>query len=230
MPANTHSPKQSSPSLFAIATAIVFAAPVFGCLAQTNSASQVVVRPCNNSEWQLAFSDEVKQLTRKQLEYTGGFSSCEAAVIPFLEHARILRLHTPVWVDYSYTAAVMQSSREGPWRLVSSGRGMVAKPQPASTDSTAALNFILAEANLKPDKATIKTISDLYFFILDSEGGVFGIPIAKRQHQLNKYAYKTNVRIDRDSAVASYPGNPWQLTFKFRQGSILLASVVGTDQ
>ena len=107
---------------------------------------------------------------------------------------------------------------------------MVTRPQPEAADSIASLNFILAGANLKPDKATIKTICDLYFFILDSERGVFGVPIAKQERRLDKYAFKTDVRTSRDSAVASFPGNPWQLTFQIRQGSIQLASVVRTDR
>lgn len=102
---------------------------------------------------------------------------------------------------------------------------MVTKPRPDAADSIAALNFVLDGANLKADKATIKSISDLYFFILDSEGGFFGAPIAKRRRRLDKYAFKTHVRIGRGSAVTTYDGNPWRLTFEMRQGNIRLASV-----
>jgi hypothetical protein len=203
----------------------MFLVPISCCFAQSSSVSAAIVSPCTDPEWRIVFSDEAKQLTQKQLEYTGGFSSCEAVFIPSLEPARILRLHTPTWVDYSYTATILQPKREGHLRLVSSGRGMVTRPQPDAADSIAALNFVLDGANLKADKATIKSISDLYFFILDSERGVFGVPIAKRQRRLDKYAFKTHVRIGQGSAVTTYDGNPWQLTFEIRQENIRLATV-----
>jgi hypothetical protein len=213
-----------------VVTAAIFTAPITCCFAQSKSPSHAIVRPCDNSEWRLVFSDEVKQLTQKPLEYTGGFSSCEAAIIPSLEQVRILRLHTPTWVDYSYTATIMQAKRDGPVRIVSSGRGMVARPQPDAADSIAALNFILAAANLNADKPTIKTVSDLYFFMLDSERGIFGVPIAKQERRLDKYAFKTHVRIAGDSAVTNYFDNPWQLMFEIGRGSIQHASATRTDQ
>jgi hypothetical protein len=213
-----------------VVMAAVFTAPITCCNAQSGSPSDAMVRPCNDSEWRLVFSDEAKQLTQKRLEYTRGFSSCEAAIIPFLGPVRILRLHTPTWVDYSYTATILQAKRDGPLRIVSSGRGMVALPQPDAADSIAALNFVLAGANLNADKRTIKTISDLYFFMLDSERGVFGVPIAKQMRHLDKYDHKTNVRTARDSAVTKYSDNPWQLMFQIKQGSIQLSSASRRDQ
>ncbi len=151
----------------------------------------------------------------------GGFSWCESAKVPFLPHSHILRLHSPVDVDYSYTATLLQTRDSGPLRLVSSGRGMVGLPPLDAANSIAGLNFLLSGTALKFDKDTVKAVSDLYLFILDSRGS-FGFmgPNLSQPHSVEDEAFKTVVAITPRSANVTYPGNPWQLTF-VSSGSIL---------
>jgi hypothetical protein len=195
------------------------------------AASQVpanaVVKPCSKNDWQFASSPEAKALTKSALENFGsGFSSCETAMITFLPNSRIVRLHTPIHVDWSYTAILLQSEDGGPVKLIASGRGLVARPRLDAPDSITALNFLLAAAKVKPDSTTIKIAGDLYFFILDSEPGlIFGAPPVTRDRLLDAHE-PALIEMSNQSATVTYSDSPWKLVFNIEGEKVRLTTAI----
>jgi len=211
------------------AYASVLAIPITFGHAQASTESYAVVKPCSNVDWALASGSEAKKLTKKLLENTGSFSSCETVAVSFLPDARILRLHTPVQVDYSYTATLLQSKRGDPFVLISSGRGLVVRPQPGNADSISALNGLLHEVKLRGDPKTIRIASELYFFILDGQDSASPIgPIAKREECLDNDPSRTLVTIGPRSARVIFE-KTWRLEFEIENGMIQLASVNNSE-
>jgi hypothetical protein len=211
------------PKFILIATFLLLAG--HPCHAQGDPVA--VVRPCSKDEWRIALSPEAKELTKKPTEGIGGFLSCEAAVIPFLPDARILRLHTKVDVDWSYTATLLQASTGGSLKLVSSGRGMVAHPKPDSAESISALNFLLRGVKSEPDVETIRELTSLYFFILDNEDErqfLGGRPIVRELELLNREPGQIPVEMGNDRAQASFLFTSWRLNFSLGEDSIQLVS------
>ncbi len=191
------------------------------------SASGVAtVRPCDVEEWHIVASDDAKVLTKESVEGWSVFSSCESVSTSLFPNSRILRLHTPVQVDWSYTATLIQANHNTKLRLVSSGRGLVARPQPDDPQAIAALNWLLAESPLSASEQTIRAVSDLYFFILDEEkrDTLFGPSYAMGQ-MLSLHAHDAAVRLDSGIASVTFLDVPWELTFISQRDRIRLASV-----
>ena len=129
-------------------------------------------------------------------------------------------------VDWSYTATLIQTHENGKLKLVSSGRGLIARPRPDNPQALAALNGLLAEAPLSMNEQTIRLLSDLYFFILDDEkrDTFFGPTYAKEQ-PLNMHAHDARVRLGSGMASVTFLDLPWKFTFISQHDRLHLASV-----
>ena len=146
----------------------------------------------------------------------------------FLPEVRIIRLRTPVNVDYSLSATLLQTKNEGPLRLVSSGRGMVRHPSPESPDFISALNFVLSGAKITPDRDTMVAISDLYFFLLDGEDAMSGDYLTgMNREDPGEKANISIVTFKSGTASVTYRGGSWHLNFEVSGQSIRLVSVKG---
>ena len=205
------------------------------CLSMTSSclgaqiASRSIVKPCTNSEWQVAFSEEAKALTESKLKNWGGFSSCAAVATPLLPTAQILRLQTPVNVDASYTATLIRASKDQSLRLISSGRGIMYPPaQPENPESIATFNSLLDNTAITLTKANISTLTDLYFFILDDERGDrmrWKRKALGNGLNLNANARKNVIKISGKTADVRLSDPLCFLTFKLNDNTIQLSSV-----
>jgi hypothetical protein len=212
--------------LVAFATSVLALFPAKLPLPEHGAARFATARPCNVEEWHIAQSDYAKELTRSSLEGLGGFSSCEVASSSLLPNSRILRLHTPVHVDWSYTATLLQANHNTKLKLVSSGRGMVARPRPDDPQAIAALNLLLAESSLSTNEQTIRVLADLYFFILDDEKrDTFFGPTYTMEQPLSVHAHDAMVRLGSGMATVTFLDLPWEFTFLRQDSRIHLASV-----
>jgi len=210
-----------------VALGICFGIAVPGHCLDRKEVKQAIVRPCSNREWTIAFSEEARELTREDLKNFGGFSSCEAVALPFLPGATILRLHTPVDVDYSVTASLFRPDEQSPLRHLSRGIGMAAIPNPDEPAAVSAINYLMSKAAVRPDEETLSSVVALELFLIDEEGGaVFGAPIASKERPLTEFAHPAKFML-RDTGPELYvPLEGWHFKFGVSNGHVQVVSVV----
>ncbi|HKF49374.1 MAG TPA: hypothetical protein VKB38_18590 [Terracidiphilus sp.] len=193
---------------------------------EVKETREAVVRPCSNREWQLAFTEEARKLTQGDLKEFGGFNSCESVVLPFLHDATILRLHTPINVDYSIVAVLFRPDHESSLRHLAHCRGMCAHESPDQPESIDAINYVLSRATIKPDREVMRMIVALDLFLLDAETeSPFGASIAMKEHPLGGDAFRSEVKLENSSAEVFVKRWGWRFHFSVAGGRVQLVNV-----
>jgi len=212
--------------ILAVFALLLWAAVPRAAEPEVKHAREGTVRPCNNREWQIAFGEEARKLTQGDLEDFGGFNSCEAAELPFLQGATMLRLHTPVDVDYSITALLFRPDSQSPLRHLSHCRGMCALETWDNPESIEAINYLFCKATVKPSKDVMRTIAALDLFLLDAEsGGPFWAAIATKERTLGGVALRSEVELGSSSAEVFLRKWGWRFRFAFAGGRVQLLTV-----
>ena len=183
------------------------------------------VRPCNPKETALGSSPELISLLSGERPV---FNWCEALDVPWLPNANILRFHTAVDIDYSYTNTIIKATSESPIWSIGSGEGLVLQPSPNLPNSLGAMNDLLKSAQPVLKDSQLKSASILYLFLLGRENrrGFFRRP--ESQHPLTTADYRESDRkngVIRVVTLTTRSGE-WKLTFSSLGGRLHLDSVV----
>ncbi len=186
-----------------------------------------LVRPCTRSETALWSASEASSLFAGE---PPTFNWCEAMDTPWLPRANVLRFHTAVHIDYSYTGTVIKATPESPVRLIGSGEGMVSRPSPNLPGSLVAMNDLLTAARPSLTNSRLKSAGILYLFLLGSEKrnqhSFFSRP--ECEHPLLSNDYRESYRKKGILRVVKLTtrNSQWTLTFSMHQGRLHLDSVV----
>ncbi|MCU1318864.1 MAG: hypothetical protein JWP98_382 [Edaphobacter sp.] len=185
--------------------------------------AKLLVRPCTPKESAPGSSLEVIRLFSGRRPV---FNWCEALDVSWLPNANILRFHTAVDVDYSYTYTIIKAASESPIWLVVFGEGLVA--QPSANPSLDAMNDLLRSAQPMPNDSQLESASILYLFLVGRENhhGFFRRP--ESQHPLSTADYRESYRKNGVIRVVrlTTPSGEWKFTFSLQGQSLHLDSVV----
>jgi hypothetical protein len=185
--------------------------------------TNLLVRPCTPKESALGSSPEVIRLLSSERPV---FQWCEALDVPWLPNANIMRFHTAVDVDYSYTYTIVKAASESRIRLVVFGEGLVA--QPSANTSLETMNDLLGSAQPMPNDSKLESACSLYLFLVGREThhGFFRRP--EGRHPLNTADYRESSRRNGVTRVVrlTTPSTGWKFTFTSQEHSLHLDSVV----
>ncbi len=192
--------------------------------AQTATPSGLLVRPCAANESAVGGSSEVIRLLADEQPT---FSWCEAADVPWLPNAEILRFHTAIHVDYSSVFTILKATPESPVRLIrAAGEGMVTTPSPNLRNNLDAMNSLLRSAPALKD-SELGSASVLYLFLIHREirRSIFSkpatnYPLAEVDYRI-RYQRRGRSRL---VSLSTRTGN-WKLTFSSRKDGLHLDSI-----
>lgn len=148
-------------------------------------AQQYTVRPCSHDDLQVATSAKAKAAIGENPDLGG---LCETLTLAPTSDPLIIRLHTPIHIDYSHTTTLVRNPKNSEFAVVRSGEGLHVLADPDAGENKRILNNLLANAGLARNASDLTYVSDLYAFMLDIENrkGLFSRP--EREHPLERVA------------------------------------------
>ena len=190
----------------------------------SDSKSELQVRPCTAREFAVGSSQEIADLFSGERPV---FNWCEALDVPWLPNANILRFHTAVHVDYSYTDTFIKANSESPFWSILSGEGLVEQSSPNLPNSLGAMNDLLRSTQPALKESQLKSASVIYLFLLGRENrqGFFRRP--ESQHSLRTTDYQESYRKRGEIRVVKLTtrSGEWRFTFSSKRGRLCLDSV-----